>query len=145
MSVPQARQTVRHCLVPGAGRIGRTLGVGDDEALALIEVLNFAEGLPVLIASNYLPAARFPGIGEAYEREQSLSAALKIYDMAVQERSHTEIISRLPTAEEAKLLRQPKTNPVMEVENTVVDDTGTPSWIEVLCFAADRVRLVLDR
>lgn len=145
MNVAQARRTIRHTLVDGGGRIGRILGVGPGDRLALIEVLNFAEGLPVLFASNYLPAARFPGIADAYERTQSLSAALRLYEMKVQERTHTEIISRLPTAEEAKLLRQPKSSPVTEVQNTVVDRTDTPSWVEVLCFAADRVRLTLDR
>ena len=144
-NVTQARETIRHALVEGDGRIGRTLGIRPGEKLALIQVLNFAEGLPVLIASNFLSAARFPGIGDAYERKQSLSAALRLYDMRVQHRTHTEIISRMPTSDEAKLLRQPRINPVTEVENTVVDQAGTPAWIEVLCFAADRVRLVLER
>ena len=26
-----------------------------------------------------------------------------------------------------------------------ITETDTPSWVEVLCFAADRVRLTLDR
>ena len=145
INVPQARATVRHALVDGNGRIGGILGARSGDRLALIEVLNFAEGLPVLVASNFLPAARFPGIADAYEREQSLSAALRRYGMAVQERAYTEITSRLPTADEAKLLRQPRTNPITEVENVVVDGDRTASWVEVLCFAADRVRLVLDR
>ena len=145
MSVVQDRRTIRHALVDGDGRIGRVLGLGQGDKLAVIQVLNFAEGLPVLVASNYLPAARFPGIADVYDRRQSLSAALRLYDMTVQDRSHTEIISRLPSAEEARLLRQPKTSPVTEVENTIIDETRAPRWVEILCFAADRVRLVLDR
>ena len=145
MNVEQDRRTVRHALVDGQGRIGRVLGLGPGDKLAVIQVLNFAERLPVLVASNYLPAARFPGIADVYERRQSLSSALTLYDMTVQDRTHTEIISRLPSADEARLLRQSKTSPITEVENTIVDQTNTPRWVEILCFAADRVRLVLDR
>jgi GntR family transcriptional regulator, phosphonate transport system regulatory protein len=145
MGVSEARETMRNMLVDGDGRIGKALGLAPTEKLALIEVLSFAEGLPVVIASNFVPAARFPGIGDAYERKQSLSAALKLFEMTTQHRTHTEIVSRLPTTEEAKLLRQPKTSPVTEIENMIVDQFGMPSWVEVLCFASNRVRLVLER
>ncbi|MBC8749782.1 MULTISPECIES: GntR family transcriptional regulator [Paraburkholderia] len=145
MGVVEERQTVRNELVKADGRIGKLLGVPSSDKLALIEVLSFAGGLPLLLAANYIPADRFPGIGDTYNRKQSLSASLRLYDMTVQERTHTEIQSRLPSPNEAKLFRQSRSQPITEVENVVVDQHGNPSWVEVLCFAASRVRLVLDR
>ncbi|UCI32023.1 GntR family transcriptional regulator [Mesorhizobium sp. B4-1-4] len=145
LGVYEARETVRNGIVDANGRIGRLLGLQPTEKLALIEVVSFAQGLPLLVASNFVSAARFPGIGDAYERKQSLSAALRLYEMTTQHRTHTEIGSRLPSAEQARLLRQPRTSPITEVENMVVDQSGVPSWVEVLCFASNRVRLILER
>ena len=37
------------------------------------------------------------------------------------------------------------TRRLMNDDTQSITETDTPSWLEVLCFAADRVRLTLDR
>jgi GntR family phosphonate transport system transcriptional regulator len=145
LNVAQSRRTISTRLVSATAELAHALRAEGNERLAEITVLNFADGLPVLIAVNAVSATRFPGIADCYERKQSFSEALRTYGASTQNRTQTDIVSRLPTREEARLLMQSRTAPVLEVTNLIAGDDEAPFWQEQLCFAANRVKLQLTR
>jgi len=50
----------------------------------------------------------------------------------------------MPTAEEARRLKQPVTRPILLTEAVDVDSDGRPISVSITRFASDRVQLVLD-
>jgi len=59
-------------------------------------------------------------------------------------RWRTRVSTRLPTAEEAKLLDQPRVVPVLVSEAVDAEPDGTTVKLSVARFAGDRVHLVLE-
>jgi GntR family phosphonate transport system transcriptional regulator len=53
-------------------------------------------------------------------------------------------MARLPDADEARLLQQPKNRPVLVTESVNVDANGKPIEYGVARFAADRVQIVFQ-
>jgi len=59
--------------------------------------------------------ARFPDFDKVRERFAGVTAAFATYGIRDYDRLVTELEARLPTADEARLLRQPKSTPVLTV------------------------------
>ena len=114
----------------GASVVGST-GVG------------FADGVPVSYGRSWFPAARFPGLAERLRRGASISAVLAGYEVADYRRASTRVLARLPSAEEAGRLKQPRSEPVLVTEALDVDPAGRPIRYGVTCFAGARVQLTV--
>jgi GntR family phosphonate transport system transcriptional regulator len=50
----------------------------------------------------------------------------------------------MPTAEEARHLKQPKTRPVLVAEAVNVDQAGRPVEYGIACFASDWVQILVE-
>lgn len=142
--VEPSRRLVERCRIEANVRVARELHLDEGAPTTLIRVLGSADGNPVLLANHYMPVARFPGIDDTYARVGSLTDALRLYGVHRRKRARIELISRMPSVEEAALLQQPRTRPVTELEITYVDEAGEPVVYDTTCFAGDRVRFVLD-
>lgn len=104
-----------------------------------------ADGVPVELGDSFYPAGRFPGWEEARRTHPTITAALTVYGIDDYERLSTSIEARMPTAEEARLLRQPRSIPVMVVEKVDADRAGVPFCYSTAVWSAERVTFTIPR
>lgn len=104
----------------------------------------FANERPIAFGNRYCCASRFAGFAEAFQQDRSFSKALRRYGVEDFLRKKTEIIARMPSTEEAKFLRQARTLPVLAYTALDVDAKGEPLSYFDGCFAAERVKIVVD-
>jgi GntR family phosphonate transport system transcriptional regulator len=124
-------------------RIARELKLVPSSPLIELEILGEADGRPISVAGHYFPKARFDGLIEAYRRTGSITRALQGFDVQDYTRTLTRITTRLPSAEEARLLRQPRSRPLIVSEALNVDGAGKPIEFGIARFAGERVRMVV--
>jgi len=124
--------------------VARQLKLPAEARAVLLERVSSAGGLPVSISTVYFPAARFAGFDKIYAETQSITLTLRHYGIEDYVRATTRVTARLPTAEEARHLKQPVTRPVLLSEALDVDAAGQPVSVNITRFASDRVQIVLD-
>ncbi|MGD9535562.1 MAG: phosphonate metabolism transcriptional regulator PhnF [Alphaproteobacteria bacterium] len=124
-------------------QIARELKLPPSSPLIELEILGEADGRPISVSGHYFPKARFDGLIEAYRRTGSITRALQGFGVQDYTRALTRITARLPGAEEARLLRQPRSRPLIVSEVLNVDGAGKPIEFGVARFAAERVRMVV--
>lgn len=95
-------------------------------------------------ASAHFPHSRFPGLDEHFRRLGSVTLALHEYGVTDYRRASTVISSRMPTVQEARILRQSKTKPVLVTHGINVDPRDWPIEYCETRFAAERVQLVVE-
>jgi GntR family phosphonate transport system transcriptional regulator len=142
INVVPGRDLLEAGVVAADARVARELEIAAGAKVVRLRVLGSADARPVLLAENFLSAERFVGFHDAYARIGSITEALRVYGVEGPRRIRCEFISRMPDAEEARLLQQPRTRPIMEMEMTRADQDGRPIWFAATCFAGDRVRFV---
>lgn len=134
-----ARQEVA---APDAAKL---LGLrGRAPRVLVVETLNEADGVPVSLVRHVLLASRFAGFPDAYKTTGSMTEALAACGVRDFSRRSTRISTRLPTAEEAKLLRQPPVLPILVSESVEVQPDGRPFKLGAARFAGERVHMVLE-
>ena len=126
---------------PAAAKL---LRVPARQPVLMLETLSSAGGLPVSLSTSYFPAGRFPGLAGLVAETGSITRALERCGIADYARASTRVTARMPTAEEAKRLKQPVTRPILLAEAVDVDTDGRPISVSMTRFASDRVQLVLD-
>ena len=131
-------------VLPAEPSAAAALRLPEGTPLLRLDVLGEADGRPLTIGLNHYEAARFPGLVDAFRQFGSLSAALRLYGVEVYVRQRTAVSARMPTAEQARLLCQPRTRPVLETEAVDVDAAGRPVAFGITSFAGDRVQLVVE-
>jgi GntR family phosphonate transport system transcriptional regulator len=135
---------LRALTVPAPPAAARELGLRTGQPTILIERLGSVDGHPINVASHWFPARRFSRLIEAFEEAGSISKALRRLGVADYTRRTTRVMARLPDADEARLLQQPKNRPVLVTESVNVDANGKPIEYGVARFAADRVQIVFQ-
>ena len=110
----------------------------------MLETLSSAGGLPVSLSTGYYPAGRFPDLEAHVAETGSITQALQRCGLADYARATTRVTARMPTADEARRLKQPVTRPVLLTEAVDVDADGKPVSVSLTRFASDRVQLILD-
>ncbi len=123
----------------------KALGVRRGRLLWRIERLGLADGRPVSLGRHHFPHSRFPGLGAAVaSSEGSISRALAACGLAEFARRSTRITARLPTAEEADMLEQPRSRPVLVTEAVNVDPAGVAVEYGVAVYPSGRVQLHVE-
>lgn len=105
--------------------------------------VGLADGIPVSVGMNIFPAARFPGLGERLMQENSITKALADFGVSDYRRRETRILTRMPTADEARLLKQSASQPVLVTEAVDVDLEDQPISLGITCFAGSRVQITV--
>ncbi len=129
-------------LVRADANAAKRLQVPRGSRLVRLHTLSEARGHPVSEAVHLLPASRFEGIAEAFERLGSLTRAYAEFGVTDFTRKTSWVTARLPSAGVAGRLRQSASLPVLHVEGVNVDTRGKPIEYCETEFAADRVQLV---
>ncbi|MDQ0472053.1 phosphonate metabolism transcriptional regulator PhnF [Labrys wisconsinensis] len=135
---------LRTAIVSAKSQLAADLQVGDGTPCIMIDMLRYASGLPVSLASHYFVQARFPTLIDAIESKGSLSRALKECGVEEYFRKTTRVSARSATMEEAKLLRQTPSKPVLVSETVNVDKDNGPIEYGVIRSACERLQLVFE-
>jgi GntR family phosphonate transport system transcriptional regulator len=96
----------------------------------------------VSVSEHYFDARRFPDLAEKLDALHSVSKAYAAYGIADYTRKWSRISAVMPTPDMARLLGQPKTRPVLQVESLNLDLQGTPLQYSVSRFG-DWVQLMV--
>ncbi|WP_434628378.1 phosphonate metabolism transcriptional regulator PhnF [Chromobacterium sp. CV08] len=131
--------------VPANAELAELLQVAVGDALFRIQVLSKAEGRVVDYATMFFPAARLPGLPDAYRRHRSVTRALQDCGVPDYTRRSTRVTARLPDAETVDYLGIPKNRPVLRVKSLNVDAEGRPVQYGVTSFNGDLVQLVMEQ
>jgi GntR family phosphonate transport system transcriptional regulator len=126
-----------------APEIARQLGLPRTAQVLRVQMIGKAEARTIDVAEHYFDAARFPGLDDKIRTARSISRALANHGIADYTRKWSRITATLPGAEVARLLNQPKTRPVLQVEALNVDIDGAPLQYSVTRFAGDWVQLTV--
>lgn len=140
---PQGRM-LRIQEVPAESHIAEQLRIRRGRPVVLAERLGLADGRPVLIGSHWFSVARFPGIATLLAEDHSVTKALSRLGVPDYRRQSTRISARMPTPEEAGLLEQTRTRPVLVTEALNVDAEGTPIEVSFAVYAAGRMQIVVE-
>ena len=132
-----------HEVGPASDRVAIRLKIVEGTMVIHRRGIMTADGMPVELADSYYPAERFPAFDEARRIHPTITAALESYGIKDYERLSTSIEARMPTSDEARLLRQPKSFPVMVVEKIDVDRNGIPFCFSTSLWSAERVTFTI--
>ena len=131
-------------VIPATTEVARALELEKGEPVIVLETLGEADGVRICLASAHFPLARFPGLDDRFRETGSVTQALRHYGVMDYRRKSTHISSRLPTAREARMLRQAKTRPVLVTENINVDPRDWPIEFCETRFASERVQFIIE-
>jgi GntR family phosphonate transport system transcriptional regulator len=126
------------------GMVAEALKLRRNRPVVIAERLGLVDGRPVVFGSHYFSVARFPGIARLLAENSSITHALATLGVADYRRFSTRITARMPTAEEATLLEQARTRPVLVTEAINVDTAGEPVELSVACYAAGRMQILVE-
>jgi GntR family phosphonate transport system transcriptional regulator len=124
--------------------LAEALGVRRGRAVILAERLALANGRPIVIGAHHFPAARFARIPALLAENASITAALAACGVPDYRRRVTRVTARLPTPEEAELLQQSRSRPVLVTEAVNTDPDGAVVDVTFARYAAGRVQLVVE-
>jgi GntR family phosphonate transport system transcriptional regulator len=140
---PEGR-LLRVAEMPAEAALAGMLGLRRGRAVIQVERLGLADGRPVVIGTHHFPAARFARLPALLAENPSISAALAACGVPDYRRQVTRVTARLPTPEEAALLQQARTRPVLVAEAVNTDPAGVVVDVTFTRYAAGRVRLVVE-
>jgi GntR family transcriptional regulator, phosphonate transport system regulatory protein len=134
----QLKETAADSHVAGA------LGIRPAGKVVLLERLGFADDRPVSLAHHYFPVARLRGLLDALRASPSITEALKSVGVSDYLRQLTRVTARLPSLEEAELLRMPRNRPLLVTENINVDRAGKVVEFGISRYPTPRVQIVFE-
>jgi GntR family phosphonate transport system transcriptional regulator len=123
--------------------VATALGLDADALVTRMETLTFAGGRPLIRATSWFSAERFPAIDAAFAELGSFPLALRHYDVTDYRRVSTRLLARHADADEAGALELAPAAVVLVAEGTDALLDGTPIELSIARFAAERVELVV--
>jgi GntR family phosphonate transport system transcriptional regulator len=130
--------------LPAEQSIATELGLRTGAKIVMLERLGLADGRPVNISQHFFPSARFPGLLLALRDGGGISEALAACGLSDYRRQTTRVSARLPTAQEAALLRMPRNRPLLTTENINVDPQGVVVEFGTSRYPTPRVQIVFE-
>lgn len=125
-------------------QVASALGIRPGSRVVLLERLGFADDRPVSLAHHYFPATKLRGLTDALRASPSITEALKSVGVSDYMRQITRVTARLPSAEEAELLRMPRNRPLLVTENINVDRAGMVVEFGISRYPTPRVQIVFE-
>jgi GntR family phosphonate transport system transcriptional regulator len=120
------------------------LGIRTGATVVVLERLGLADDRPVCVGPHYFPAARFRGLLDALRTSPTITEALRRVGVSDYMRQLTRVSARLPTPEEAALLRTARTRPLLVTENVNVDRDGAIIEFGMALYPTPRVQIVFE-
>jgi GntR family phosphonate transport system transcriptional regulator len=129
--------------MPAAADVAAALQLPPGTPVVVLDILRRVDGAPLSLATDYLPAERFRGIDAAFRASHSITAALRAFGVSDYRRRSTRVWTRLPEAEEAVLLRQSASLPVLVMEAINEDAEGRAIEYGLSRAAGQRLQVVV--
>jgi GntR family phosphonate transport system transcriptional regulator len=126
-----------------APEIGRHLELARGASLVRVHSIGKAENRTVNVSEHYFDAGRFPDFADKLKAAHSISKVYAQYGVTDYTRKWSRITAALPSEDTARLLSQPKTRPILQVEALNVDTAGTPLQYSITRFSGDWVQLMI--
>jgi GntR family transcriptional regulator len=118
--------------------LAKELGISRGDQLSMVTRLRLANGEPMSLMTNYLPAALVPDLARKFVKGESLYDLLhQVYGL-IPDLAVDKVETRLPTREEAKCLMTPARTPVLCVNRISYLTDGTPLEKSVVVSRGDR-------
>ena len=137
-------QAVREEEIAASAIVADALRLPRGEPVYHIVRRGFADEEPINISNSYYPVRRFPGMDKARASGRSVTLILTEYGVPDYIRLRTDIIVRMPTAEEARQLDQSVSQPVIALKKVDVDMKGTPIAYSETVWPGERVQFSVD-
>lgn len=128
--------------VAADARVAAGLGLPAGAAVLLLERLGLADGRPVSLARHHFRPR--PGLLAALRTSPRITDALRTVGISDYVRQVTRVSARLPSAEEAELLRTGRARPVLVTENVNVDREGAVVEFGIGLYPTPRVQIVFE-
>jgi GntR family phosphonate transport system transcriptional regulator len=126
-----------------AADIAHHLGLPRNSTLLRVHLLGKAENRTINVSEHYFDDKRFPGFADKLAASRSISKTYRQFGIVDYTRKWSRITAALPTEETARLLGQPKTRPILQVESLNVDPDQTPLQYSITRFSGDWVQLMV--
>ncbi len=130
--------------VEAEGRIAELLRVRRGRPLLVALRLGMVNRRPVVLGHHHLPLHRFPRARALLQANPSITAMFAEHGLQDYSRRITRITAAMPTAEEAGLLEQGRSRPVLLTEAVNIDADGAPIEVSIARYAAARTQLVVE-
>jgi GntR family transcriptional regulator, phosphonate transport system regulatory protein len=140
---PEGR-ILRVAEIAAEASLAELLRIRRGKAVLVVERLALANGRPVVIGAHHFPLPRFAPVAASLAQSASITAALAACGVPDYRRQVTRITARLPTPEEAELLQQSRSRPVLVTEAVNVDPAGVVVDVTFARYAAGRMQLVVE-
>jgi len=124
--------------------LARELGLKTGAALIRIEALRFADRTPICVSTTWLAADRFPDAGRVFAKLRSMTGLLAHYGINDYRRASTRISAAIAEATDAARLDLSLGRPILVVDSTDVDTSGSPLVTKRSRFAAERVEFLVE-
>lgn len=121
------------------------LGIAEKAKVIEIEMIRYANELPICWTTFWLPADRFQKLPRAIERFGNITKALSFLGVKDYHRKMTRITARQATARERNILQLERGATALLVESLNVDNDGEPIQSSMTVFAANIVQLTIDQ
>lgn len=109
-----------------------------------VRSVGLADGVPVCLGRTWLEAARFPDARAELEALGSFTRLFARHKIGDYRRATTRLRTRRASREEAALLQQPASEPVLVTEALDVTPEGTPLSFAVTLWASARVDFTVE-
>jgi GntR family phosphonate transport system transcriptional regulator len=129
---------------PADAAVAEALRLRPGRPVLVVERLGLADSRPVVLGRHHFVLPRFAAMPELLRQDASISSALAACGVPDYRRISTRLTARLPTAEEADVLQQGRTRPVMVAEALNADPDGRPIDFTLSRYAAGRVQIVIE-
>lgn len=133
------RQGLLEEVIPASEEVAEALAIAPGALVAHRRGIGTADGVPIEVASVWLPADRFPDFARRLSEHATYTATFAAYGIRDYLRSWTRVETRLPTPEEAGALRQPEEAPVLVLTRVDADPDGRPILFGRGAWSGDRV------
>jgi GntR family phosphonate transport system transcriptional regulator len=119
------------------------LGIRAGARIVVLDRIGLADGRPVTLGTHHF-APRLGGLLEALRNHSTITEALAAVGVADYLRQVTRVTARMPNAEEAELLRIPRTRPLLLAENVNVDRNGGVVEFGITRYPTPRVQIIFE-
>lgn len=126
-------------VIPASGEVAEALAIAPGDPVAHRRGIGTADGVPIEIASVWLPARRFPDFLRILAGNATYTATFATFGISDYLRLWTRIGTRLPTEEEARVLRQSEESPVLVMTRVDADPDGRPILYGRAAWSGERV------
>lgn len=119
------------------------LDLARGDLLCALHGLSLSDGTPIAVFESLFPAARLPGIGQAFDSTSSVTEALRSVGVQDYVRASTRLTAVRATATQALHLQVAEGDPLLKSTSVNVGEAEAPVEFGRTWFAGDRVTLTL--